>query len=219
MIWFTAALATCTQTKIPEIAAIPAPAVIVLGERMGVKKDLSRARKLLKKLQGPKQLAVAVVDRAKQQVLERHNRGELPTLLLEKELGWSGFPFTAYSPLFTMGVAVRAVGVPVEPKPEGTPVPLPAGYARLLSDGMAGHMMPADLESSFSQLVAWYDHRVALHAVEGWNGKGYLVVLADRTHVEGGKGISWQLQRLTEAPVHAVMLADPGACYSGDQHF
>jgi hypothetical protein len=83
---------------------------------------------------------------------------------------------------------------------------------------MAGHFMPVPLEAEFVQTVTWMDHRLARAAIEGWKGKGYLVIVADRTHVEGGKGIGWQAQRLTDAPVTTVLLSGPGSCYDKDAY-
>lgn len=221
MILLSAALASpCTQSTVPFVVDIQAPAVVVLGERMGMSPDVPRAAKIVKTLKkkGPVTLGVQIVPAEKQPVLDRFNKGELPAVLLESELHWTGFPYAPYSKLFATGVPVHALGVPVEPKPDETPVPLPRGYARFLTDGMSGHPMPADLESDFAQLVAWIDMRVALQAIESWNGEGFLVILADRAHVEGGQGVSWQAQRLTEAPVHTVLLSGAGACYQGDTY-
>lgn len=221
MILFSAALAgPCTQSTVPFVVDIAPPAVVVLGERKGMMPDLKRAAQIAKKLdkKGPVTLGLQIVPAAKQPVLDRFNAGELPEVLLESELGWTGFPYAAYSKLFGLGAPIVGLGVPVEPKPRDTPVALPRGYARLLTDGMSGHPMPADLESDFAMLVAWIDSRIALTAIEGWDGKGFLVIVADRAHVEGGQGISWQAERLTEAPVHTVLLDGPGACYQGDTY-
>lgn len=221
MLWLSAAIAgTCTQSTVPEVALIPAPAVLVLGERMGTAPDLPRATRLVRKLAArePVTLGLQIVPSSKQQVLTRYDQGELAPELLEQELGWKGFPFAPYARLLSLDVDTLALGVPVEAKPEGQPVPLPRAYGRFLADGMSGHPMPADLEAEFAQMVAWVDLRIALNAIESWDGQGYLVIVADRTHVEGGNGIGWQAQRLTEAPVHTVLLGDAGACYDGDTY-
>ena len=77
--------------------------------------------------------------------------------------------------------------------------------------------MPVALESDFVEAMAWRDHRLAKNALAGWNGEGTLVVLVDRFHVEGGKGVSWQLQRMTDVPVRVLLLSDGGAtCQAGE---
>jgi hypothetical protein len=78
--------------------------------------------------------------------------------------------------------------------------------------------MPPELESRFVEQVAWIDHQLATKALEGWDGNGFLVVLVDRFHVQGGLGVPWQLARLTEAPVSAALLADAGSrCVETDR--
>ena len=55
--------------------------------------------------------------------------------------------------------------------------------------------------------------------LDGWNGEGYLVVVTNRTRVEGGKGVPWQIDMELEQPVHSFVLAwgvEP-PCYAGDQ--
>ena len=78
--------------------------------------------------------------------------------------------------------------------------------------------MPAELETRFVEQVAWIDHQLATKALEGWSGEGFLVVLVDRLHVQGGLGVAWQLERLTETPVSAALLADAGTrCVESDR--
>jgi hypothetical protein len=112
-----------------------------------------------------------------------------------------------------------AAGVAPSLPPEGTIAPQPPAYIHVLGPPMGEHPVPVELEARYLSMVAYTDHRVALRAVEAWNGQGSLVILADRLHVEGGKGISWQAGLLTEAPVHSVMLKQSDSpCYAGDLH-
>ncbi|MEZ4317313.1 MAG: ChaN family lipoprotein [Myxococcota bacterium] len=222
----SAALAAgCEQTTLSDLAALEAPAVLVLGERKGTQPDLGRAARLITRLRGtgePVTVALEAIPTEKQAVLDRYATGEMQSLDLPGLLDWSatnGFPWESYQRLATeaaWGSEVLAVGVPIEAKPTDTPVPIPPGYIAILQDGMAGHFMPVALESRFVQLVTWYDHRIARASVEGWKGEGYLVIVADRTHVEGGKGIGWQAQRITDKPVTTVLLSGPGSCYDKD---
>ncbi|MCB9679221.1 MAG: ChaN family lipoprotein [Alphaproteobacteria bacterium] len=221
----TALASGCEQTTLGELAATPGPAVFVLGERMGTQPDLARAARLVSKLRGtgaPVTVALQALPPDRQPVLDRYAKGELQSVDLPGLLDWgaaNGFPYGAYEQLVTgaaWGGEVIAIGAPVEARPADTPVPIPPGYIAILQDGMAGHPMPVPLESAFVQTVTWLDFRLARSAIEGWKGEGYLVIVADRTHVEGGKGIGWQAQRLTEAPVKSVLLGGPGSCYDKD---
>ncbi|MCB9691764.1 MAG: ChaN family lipoprotein [Alphaproteobacteria bacterium] len=215
----------CAQTTLADLAETPGPAVFVLGERRGTQPDLGRAARLVARLRAsgePVTVALQAVQADKQPVLDRYGNGEVALTDLPGLLDWQGswgFPWTAYQRLVTgaiHGDRVVGVGLPLERQPEGAIAPRPPGYIQVLSDAMSGHYMPPQLEPAFVQTVSWLDHRTALEAMQNWSGEGYLVVVADRLHVEGGKGIGWQLQRLVEAPVASVLLGGPGACYDGD---
>ena len=217
----------CTQTTITELAEIPAPAVFVLGERKGTQPDLWRANRVISRLRSsgePITVALQAVPADKQPVLDRYENGEIEPSDLPGLLDWHarwGFPWQPYERLVTGALhedRVIGVGLRVEPQPEDAIAPRPPGYIRVLSDAMGGHYMPPELEPGFVQTVSWFDHRTAKTAYEGWNGRGYLIVIADRLHVEGGKGISWHLQRLVDVPVTTVDLGGPGACYDGDRY-
>jgi hypothetical protein len=113
------------------------------------------------------------------------------------------------------------VGVGLDPtmRPTDAQIPIPPGYIHVLGDAL-GQPLPVELESRFLQTVAWRDYAIASAAIEAWDGEGYLVILADRLHVEGGLGVSWQASLMTEAPVHAFVLADAESrCYDGDKLF
>jgi hypothetical protein len=216
----------CEKVSVGELAKVNVPSVLVLGERKGTQPDLVRAAKVVKALQksGPVTLALQAVDRGQQSVLDQLTTGALSTEGLEEALGFHeawGAPITGYLPLFALaddGVRLVAIGGPVEPRAEDDPLPLPPGYIHVLGDAMGEAMMPVELEPRFIQRVAWIDHTLATRALSAWDEQGTLVILADRLHVEGGKGISWQAQRLTEVRVHQAVLAwSDTPCYPDDR--
>lgn len=219
--------AKCQPTTIGALAKQPAPAIFVLGERRGTQPDLARATRLMHRLTStgePVTVALQAVSTDKQAVLDRYAQGVLPSTDLPGLLDWSasnGFPYRPYEPLVTAAIQetdVLAVGVPVEMRPADVPVPLAPGYIATLQDAMSGHLMPPELESRFVQTVSWTDHRIAQRAIENWDHQGYLVIVADRLHVEGGKGISYQASRMSGADLLTVNLSGEGACYPGDQY-
>jgi uncharacterized iron-regulated protein len=230
MWWVAAALAQdpaaeCGKTSIGKLTQAPAPAVIVLGERKGTLPDLARARKVVKKLAArgePVTLALQAVKPEGQPVLDQVSAGTLPVDQAAGKLDWEntwGFPFEVYAPLLELeGVKTVGIGQAYTLRPSEEAVPLPPAYITVLADPMGDNPVPPEMESGFAEFVAWADHRMARAAVEAWDGRGYLVILVDRYHVEGGLGVQWQAQRLTEAPVSAALLADAGSrCYRGDQ--
>ncbi len=220
------AQAGCTPTSIGQLATQAPPSVLVLGERRGIAQDVRRATKLAKKLskRGPVTVALQAVPVELQEALDAHAAGRLTDeqLLAKIDLPthW-GFDVGAYDKLLlsgaTLGFDLVAVGVPPEPAAEGVVVPLPPAYMHVLGDTMGEHPVPVEMEGRFSALVAHTDHRVAARAIEAWDGQGYLLIVADRLHVEGAKGISWQASLLTEYPASSVLLdASDTPCYSGD---
>lgn len=230
VLWFAlsaSAADACTPVGLGRALSEPAPAVLVLGERKGTQPDLARAERVVRRLarKGAVTLALESVHRAQQPVLDRYARGELAPSDLPGLLGWKshwGFDWAPYQDLVTAavdGVTVAAVGLDVEARPpEDAEVQVPPGYTHVLHDAMGQHAMPPRLSMDFASWMAWRDRSIAEAALQAWNGEGYLVILADRLHVEGGKGIAWQAERLTEVPVRALLLADEGACYPGDRY-
>lgn len=221
-----ASAAPCTPTTMGNLAATPSPSILVLGVRHGTQPDLYRADRLVRRLLRagqPVTVALDALPTSRQSVLDRYSNGDIEGLDLPGELDWNAqpnFPYSPYEGLVTSalrGASVVAIGARFQPG--GTdPVPTPTGYAPVLADTMAGAEMPPALEAPFVRSVARLDHALATHAFEGWSGKGVLVVVVDRTRVEGGKGVAWQLERMTEAPVTPVLTGGPGACYAGDQY-
>lgn len=217
---------TCERIGMTDITSVTSPAVIVLGERKGTWPDLIRAEKLVDRLsrRGDVTLALESVLAEHQGVLDQYETGavqsrDLPELLRWNQ--WWGFSWTDYQGLVTSAdrnVRVVGVGAPLEARPEDVPLSLPPGYPHLLAQATGEHTMPVALESTFAQNMAWMDQRIARGALDAWDGEGWLVVLVDRLRVEGGLGVQWQAQRMTDANVEAFVLADGDSpCFSGDQ--
>jgi len=215
----------CQLTSLGQLAATPPPAVFVLGERRGTSPDQARAYKLAKKLAkaGPVTLALQAVHTEQQGVLDGWAQGQVPDEQLGAQLQvfdrWGTAP-DRYAKLVrghSVGLQVVAAGVDPTHPPDGVIAPQPPGYVHLLSGTMGDSPVPVELEGRFASMVAYTDHRVAARAVEAWDGKGYLVILADRLHVEGGKGIGWQAGLLTPAPVKTVLMTrSDSPCYDAD---
>jgi hypothetical protein len=179
------------------------PAIVVLGERPGVTSDLDRLRSFVKALskRGPVTLAV--------QELPREPGTEEPTPeVSQRRLVLSEIPATHTVP----------IGVPIgERKPVETPLAVPPLYIHPLADAMGEGKMPPELEPRFVEQVAWIDHQLAAGAMDGWDQAGFLVILVDRLHVQGGLGVAWQTAQMTEIPVHQALLANAGTqCVDAD---
>lgn len=231
--WFgwmmTAALAqvpTCEKVGLGAVIDVEAPAVIVLGERRGIWPDVLRAERVVGALsrRGPVTVAVESVAADKQPVLDQFADGKIGLRDVPELAGWTEYwriPWSAYEGLFALGptgVRFTAVGVDKQIRPADERVPMPPGYLHVLLDAMGEQAMPVELEPEFIEQVAWRDHRLARGAIASWSGEGYLVILVDRLHVEGGKGVSWQAQQLTEHPVSSVLLANAHTpCYPTDR--
>lgn len=229
LVWLFAAWAqeSCEYVTFAEIAAIEAPAVVVLGERHGFQPDLARAAKVVRSFdrRAPVTVALEAVHSKYQPVLDGFAEGKVEAVDLPALTRWDddwGFPYAPYAPLVTasrFGAKVVGAGLDLGPRPEDRAVPLPPRYIDVLRPAMAGHTMPPEKEGGFVQAMAWRDFRIAEAAMNGWSGEGYLVVVTGRGHVEGGKGVAWQAQRMTQAPVHAFVLK-PGPeppCWEGDR--
>jgi len=227
--WLVAAQAagSCENVDLSDLMAVEAPAVVVLGERHGRSPDMARARKVVYRwaAHGPLTLALESVDGSYQPLLDRFAEGELDVRDLPHLMAWDtswGFRWKPYEPLVSaalVGAHVVAAGLPLGPKPDDAAIPIPPGYATLLSEAFGGHEMPASAEGRFVAAMAYRDHQIARQAIDGWDGRGLLVIVAGRGHVEGSKGIGWQVARMTDAPVHAFVLArgPKPPCYPGDR--
>jgi hypothetical protein len=217
----------CEHVKLGDIVDVSAPAVVVLGERYGHQPDLSRAHKVVAKLRkrGDVTVAVGSVQARHQPLLDGFASGRLDASDLPGLMDWDntwGFSWKAYEPLVTAGSRgdhVVGIGVPYGPRPADASMPIPPRYVDVLRAGMGGHEVSPGTAAQLVQAMAWRDFRMAQLAVEGWDQDGFLVVVVGRGQVEGGKGVAWQLARMTRAPVHAAVLAagDDPPCYAGDR--
>ncbi len=218
--------AGCEKTSIGDLAAVPSPSVLVLGERKGTLPDLSRAAAIVGRLaaRGPVTVALQAVPREHQRALDDWAAGTTSLAALPAATEWAdrwGFPFEAYAKLFATrekGARFLGIGVPYSLRPPAEQLPLPPGYLSVLADAMGDAPVPGELETTTLETMAWTDQSLARAALDAWSGEGVLVVIVDRLHVEGGLGVAWQAQRLTQVPVSAALLANAGTrCYAGDR--
>lgn len=224
--WFLATAfgqeaADCDRVAVADVRDIPPPAIIVLGERRGTQPDLWRAATVVRSLARRDEVAVALAD------LAAHHQPVLDQLAttswtdFRSLVAWDDLPLWPYKPLLAharRGGTVSAVGVPPAARPKDATAPIPPGYGPALAASMGAHPVAVDAESAFAQTVAWLDHAVAREALRDWSGLGYLVIVVDRFHVEGGRGVSWQAERLANVPVHAFLLAGAEPlCAPGDR--
>ncbi len=232
MIWLLSPLAlaqdACDYVGLSSaIDGLAAPAVIVLGDRKSTPRDLDRADRLVQALerQGePVTLAFEAIEAEFQPVLEDVERNAIPAAAVAERVDWDdrwGFAFEPYLSLLangTAGVDLVAAGLPYGIKPADAIVPVPSGYFFALSPTMGDAQVPVAFEETFVQAFAWRAHRIAANALAGWSGEGFLVILADRALVEGGLGVSWQAERLSEAPVRSIVLSNADSpCHPGDR--
>ena len=136
----------CETISLSDIAAVPAPAIIVLGERRGAQPDPYRARRVLKRLQrddqNPVMLATDIVHHKFQNALTQFERGDSDLKTLETGLAWQEHSATSFSPygqLFKLaesGVKLRAVGSDLNGPPEKMTPPVPAVYTSLISSAI-----------------------------------------------------------------------------------
>jgi hypothetical protein len=165
------------------------PAIVVLGERPGVPADLDRMQSLVKTLARRAAVTLATDPTT-------HEMADVDTV---------------------SHVVATEVSLGTR-RPADTPIAVPPLYMNTLADAMGDGVMPPELEARFVEQIAWIDHQIAATALAGWDGSGFLVILVDRLHVQGGLGVQWQLGQLTEVPIHAALLADAGTrCVAADQ--
>jgi hypothetical protein len=201
--------------------------VVVLGERFGHQPDLKRARAVMLRLarSAPVTLALESVHERYQRLLDGFEDGRLAADDLPELMDWEnvwGFAWKPYAPLVTAASRVDhglAIGMDFGSRPAGVEVPLPRRYIDVLRDGMAGFEPSPGYVGDVVQAMAWRDHHMADLAIQGWNGEGYLVVVVGRGQVEGGKGIAWQLARMTSVPVSSAVLkaGDDPPCHVDDR--
>jgi hypothetical protein len=228
LLWTALAFAGngCKTIGLSDIAAVPSPAIIVLGVRPGAKPDLLRAARVLRRLQndnaGPIVLAVDIVHHSKQHHLDRLVSGQTDLRSLEASLAWTentAAAFQPYARLFSMGqqdVQLLAVGLDPTGLPDDIHPPVPGHYPAMVSETVSGDL-PYGLDGRIAKTLAYWDYQIALRSVNEWSGDGTLVILTDRAKVEGGGGVPWQLVQAGHESVYAFLLAwaEP-FCEDGD---
>ncbi len=220
----TAALASpCTPVAIDAIAAAPTPAVLVLGERHAHRADLRAAGHALTALAAtgePITLAFEAVHADEQAALTQHRAQAAPLRTLAAAVDWDarwGHAFPPYLPVLRAPVHARvAAGPPLGKPPADAVVDVPDAYLTTLAPMVAAHGMPPEALPGFARAMAWRDLRIAELAVNGWDRRGWLVILTGRGHVEGGIGVPHQLAALVDAPVHTALLG-PTPCGPTDR--
>ena len=231
MIWFlwlslASADDSCRSVTLPDITAVPEPAIIVLGERRGVALDNMRARaseSTAKRAESPVTVALDLVHHKYQHVFEQYTTGALDVTDLEDALSWrtqTEVSFTPYRKFITTaasGGSLHAVGIDLEPTPSEVTPPIPGVFPSVVNSVVPDGELGFGLDAKIAQTMAYWDYLVANRAVNEWDGRGYLLIVTERARVEGGGGIPWQLVRRQDTPVYSFLLAwaDP-YCTKGD---
>ncbi|MEN0064961.1 MAG: hypothetical protein AAGA48_22640 [Myxococcota bacterium] len=217
---------SCPSASLGSLTAQPAPGILVLGERPGVRKDAAKAKRVIQSLakRGPVTMGVEFIEARRQSVVDKLSAGRVSLDALPNALAFEddGHTFSVYRRILALperidNLSLVALGQPFLVRPADTAVPMPPGYTMVLTDAMGESPVPPELESRTVQMVAFHDRRLAQTALDSWTGEGWLVLLVDRTWVQGGLGVAWQLQRLTDVPVRSALLANAKSdCYPDD---
>jgi hypothetical protein len=123
----------------------------------------------------------------------------------------TALPFGPYRPLLALGlstvprpVRLVAVGQPTVPAtPAGSEAP--AALVERLTD-LAGPGLPYTVRLPLAAARAATDAAIAQAALAAWDGRGALVIVADRTRVAGHGGLPFQVAQRTAEPVTAATL-------------
>jgi len=222
----------CTKVGLTDLVPEETgPAILVLGERPNEEVDSDRMFAAVKKLakRGPVTLALQALPRELADEMGQLERGEIQaaTVSTETVTAPDGATTTHRTYLVRMYPEGREplvkhvvpIGVPLGArKPADLQLPMPPLYIHPLAEAMGEGKMPPELEPRFVEQVAWIDHQLASGAIDGWDGTGFLVIVVDRLHVQGGLGVAWQASQLTDVPVHQALLANAGTqCVDADR--
>ncbi len=224
--WWLSIGWACEPVVLEEVSVAPGT-VTVLGERHGRREDLGRARFLVEEAaeeHGLVTVALEAVGAEHQGVLDRLSAGEIRPGRVRRLVDWSeswGYPFRPYKQVLRIpGVRFVAAGPELGPKPEDVEIPVPDAYEKRLAEVARAHHHGGDDPDAvrrFAEAMAWRDHQIAKLSVDGWDPSTPLVVLTGRGHVQGGLGVTWQLDAgLSEADHQRVLLAPSARCEAGD---
>ncbi|MFK7927138.1 MAG: ChaN family lipoprotein [Myxococcota bacterium] len=207
----------CVPIGLSDLVQVEAPAVIVLGESQGETDDLRRAAQVVRALRDRDRVTLAL-----QAVHEDETRNldalsaAVPNLdKVAEAVGWQEhwpWPTEGYRPLLALGLAdspggvdLIAIGPNDAPDADARIPVVPTGYPERLGV-LSGDTLSPTMRTRLAQARTWGDSRMAERALGAWDGKGYLVVVADRTRVAGRGGVDWQLRQRTDSPVVAAIL-------------
>ncbi len=224
--WMLAGLAfadECDMVSKGRLARTEAPAVIVVGMPAASVADGARVHGLIRRLLAAEPVTVAIeqIPASKQPVLDVFATGDAYASDLPELLDWShawSHSWRVVEPLATasaLGARVVAAGPDGVLPSEDAGVRVPPRYADLFRDDVGESPMPLSQEQQFVLSMAHTDHAIAQAALAGWDEKGFLVIVAGRTRVEGGLGVAWQAEQLTPHDVQSVIVGAPDPAYCG----
>lgn len=207
----------CAPITLRDLRDLPSPGVLVLGENPGYANQLRRAARVVRAMRDrgePVTLALEVLPETAGGAIERLRAPEPDLERVERDLRWSevtDLPYAPYRPLLALGlttvprpVTLRPVGPPPDLRKLG-PIDLSTDLLRRIED-LAGPSLPLQARQPVAAARAASDTRIAETAIAGWGGEGVLILVVDRGRVAGGGGLTWQIERRTEAPVWAATL-------------
>lgn len=207
----------CAAVSLEDLVRSPPPSILVLGENPGEVDDLRRAAKVVRALRdrGPVTIALQAIHSDEARNLEGLMAPEPALDRVADAVAWAEHwphAIDGYRPLLALGLSdspggVHLVPIGTDPAPNAsTNVPIvPNGYAERLAV-LAGDTLAPTMRTRIAQARTWSDQIMAESALAAWDGKGYLVVLADRTRVAGPGGIDWQLAQKSEESQLSVIL-------------
>ena len=178
---------------------------------------------LQKKSDVPITLATDIVHHRYQRVFEQFSIGKIDLDTMENQLEWDthhGTHFKPYGQLFSATAAngnLFAVGSSLESPKGDVTTPIPGVYPSMINSVIPDNQMVFGLDNRIAEVMAYWDYQIANRARNEWDGRGYLVILTERSRVEGGGGVPWQLVQGKNRSVYSFLLswAEP-YCTEGD---
>lgn len=216
----------CATVSMGDVAQREPGSILVLGERLGVQRDVRRAATIVRKLlrQGPVTVAVDSFPIEAQNMLYRRSAGlgnvssTLSEIQALPHVTRSMAVYGRLVKLADLGVNIVAAGTAWRTPPDAWTGAAPLAYINVLQQAMGDGPVPVAVEEPLLRRLSWHQAGIAKAAVDAWDKQGTLVIVADRTWVQGGYGIPFQLASLTDAPIDAVLLGDTqAACTDADR--